>query len=234
MHRFHRFCPKVIQGPNESPFSSGRPVSPSSSAYHSAYSRQKFSPLRYADSIAYQRLAQSCSCKGSAVAVERSLKLLLFFLVVIDWTSDLAVGVDLVTRGLLWQSVIIFVLSLCDCVALNAHWRARPLMELSVRFHLTVFIVSLGEIPIAIITFMSMPVDQSDLSTLVLYVLSIVFTCLMVCFKGGMLFAQVRRERLREKRTTSSITRTTTSTTTRTTTREYCLRPVSHQVTQDR
>ncbi|CEM32478.1 unnamed protein product [Vitrella brassicaformis CCMP3155] len=118
---------------------------------------EQFSPLQYEESIAYQRLAQWCSCKGSAVAVERSLKLLLFFLVVIDWTSDLAVGVDLVTRGLLWQSVIIFALSLCDVVAFNAHWPARPLMELSVRFHLTVFIVSLGEIPIAIITFMSMP-----------------------------------------------------------------------------
>ncbi|CEM19501.1 unnamed protein product [Vitrella brassicaformis CCMP3155] len=171
---------------------------------------KEFSPLRYEESIAYQRLAQWCSCKVSAIAVERSLKLLLFFLVMLDWTSDLAVGLDLVTRGLLWQSVVIFVLCLCDCVALNAHFRARPLMELSLRFHLTNFIVSLGEIPIAIITFMSMPVDQSDLSTIVLYVLSVVFTCLMVCFKGGMLFAQVRRKRLREKQTTSSITRTTT------------------------
>ncbi|CEL99697.1 unnamed protein product [Vitrella brassicaformis CCMP3155] len=140
----------------------------------------------------------------------RMLKYITYLLTCIDFMSDLAVGMGMITHGVLWPGVCILILCQVDNLSAIVSYGIRT--KATLRQHASLFAASLFEVPILALTILY-GARSTDTLTIVI---SITATCCTVLTKELAMLNAVIMQRVRAKAAAlemkPSTTRQTTST----------------------
>jgi len=135
----------------------------------------------------------------------RLLKYVSYMLTIVDYMSDLAVGMGMVQRGIaLWPGVCILLLCQVDTISAAISYGIRT--KATLRQNASLFAASLFELPILILTILY-GANSTDIRTIVI---SITATSSTIAIKGVATLHSVITERLR-KRIDSTVSKTSTT-----------------------
>mmetsp|Transcript_17586 Transcript_17586/g.49944 ORF Transcript_17586/g.49944 Transcript_17586/m.49944 type:complete len:463 (-) Transcript_17586:520-1908(-) len=137
----------------------------------------------------------SCTRAMDELDFCRLLKYIAYLGTALDYLSDLAVGMGMVTHhgDALWPGVTILILCQVDTVTAGISYGIRT--KATLRQHVYIFAASLFEVPILVLTILY-GARSTDTLTIVI---SITATCSTILIKGLAMIHTIRRQRLRAK-----------------------------------